>query len=73
MPGKALSWMVIVAFYFSVMVPYQDWPLLAGPYPTWEDCASVREALDRWGYVTDGCAVMPYPQDSVPLAVFQLP
>lgn len=55
---------VIVALYFSVMVPGQEWPVVAGPYATWEQCDEVRAFLDRQGYATDRCGTMPYPQIS---------
>ena len=64
---------LLVAFYFSVMVPNMDYPLLIGPYAEWSDCASVREWLDRRGYETDSCLLMPFPQESQELQVFFLP
>lgn len=65
--------LAIVAFFFSVMVSGQEYPVVVGPYETWEDCASVREFLDRRGYETDRCAVLPLPQDSQYLHVGDLP
>jgi hypothetical protein len=64
---------VLVAIYFSVLVPGQNWPLLVGPYLTWEDCDVVRGWLDRRGYETDACASMPWPQEAVLLGVLDLP
>jgi len=65
---------LLVAFYFMCLIPSQDHPVVVGPYRTWDDCASVREFLDRRGYETGGCSVMPFPQDdSVELNVGDLP
>ena len=66
--------LTLVAFYFSLMVVTQAWPVTVGPYATWAECASVREYIDRRGYETGGCGVMPYPQpDSVLLQVIDVP
>lgn len=54
---------IIVAFYFSIMVTGQEWPVVVGPYESWGDCASVREFLDRRGYETDSCSMLPFPQE----------
>ena len=64
---------IIVAFYFSVMVSGQDWPVVVGPYKDWSECASVREFLDRRGYETDSCSVLPFSQYSQYLNVGDLP
>jgi len=53
----------IIAFYFGVLVSGQEWPVMVGPYDSWQDCASVREFLDRRGYETDSCSLLPYPQE----------
>lgn len=53
----------IIAFYFSLLVNWQDNPLVIGPYETLEECMSVREFVDRRGYETDYCSQLPYPQD----------
>lgn len=64
----------LIALYFSVLIPEQEWPLLIGPYETWSECASVREFLDHRGYETAGCTVMSYPQeDAFLLRVGDLP
>lgn len=64
----------LIALYFSVLIPEQEWPLLIGPYETWPECASVREFLDHRGYETAGCTAMPYPQeDAFLLRVGDLP
>ena len=54
---------LLVAFYFMCLLPEQGWPVVIGPYETWDDCASVREFLDRRGYETASCAVMTWPQE----------
>jgi len=64
---------ILVAFYFSMMVPDRAYPLLVGPYTEWDECASVREWLDRRGYETDSCLLMPFPQEAVKLEVLELP
>jgi len=64
---------LLVAFYFSMMVPDRAYPLLVGPYTEWDECASVREWLDRRGYETDSCLLMPFPQEAVKLEVLELP
>lgn len=63
----------IVAFFFGVLVSGQEHPVLVGPYETWEECASVREFLDRREYETDICAVLPLPQESQRLQVGDVP
>jgi hypothetical protein len=64
---------LLVAFYFSIMIPDRDYPMLIGPYTEWNECASVREWLDRRGYETDSCLLMPFPQESMQLEVLHLP
>lgn len=65
---------LILAYYFSCMVPPQVYPMMIGPYTTWEECASVREWLDRRGYETAGCGLLPYPlEGAVKLGVIELP
>jgi len=66
--------LILVAYYFSLMTIQQAWPMTIGPYATWEECASVREYLDRRGYETADCMQMPYPQpDSLLLQVIDVP
>jgi len=63
-----------VAFYFSVMIPQQNHPLLAGPYREWEECSHTREWLAMRGYDTEGCGLLPFPQaNSVYLGVMEIP
>ena len=65
---------LLLAYYFSCMVPPQEYPLMVGPYMTWEECASVREYLDRRGYETGGCSLLSYPlEGSVLLEVIEIP
>ena len=64
---------LLVAFYFSIMLPERDYPTIIGPYMEWSECASVREWLDRRGYETASCLLMPFPQESTELDVFHLP
>lgn len=63
----------ITAFYFSLLLFYQEWPVLIGPYDTWDECASVREALDRRGYETDDCTMLPVDQEARHLEVIDIP
>lgn len=63
----------LVAYYFSLIVSWQDYPILVGEYNTWSDCASVREFLDRRGYETGDCSLLPLPQESIHLEVGYLP
>jgi len=65
--------MILVAYYFGLIVYWQEWPILAGPYEEWAACASVREYLDRRNYLTDSCALLPYPQESQAIQVGGLP
>lgn len=65
--------LILVAYYFGVLVAWQEWPVLAGPYEEWAACSSVREYLDRRGYLTDSCALLPYPQESQVIQVGGLP
>lgn len=63
----------LIAFYFSLLLFYQEWPVLIGPYETWEECASVREMLDRRGYETDDCTLLPVEQEARKLEVIDIP
>lgn len=63
----------LLAFYFSLLLFAQDWPVLIGPYETSEECNAVREFADRRGYETDDCELMSQPQDSKFLEVVQIP
>lgn len=63
----------LMAFYFSLMVVMQEWPVLIGPYREWSECASVREFLDRRGYETSACELMPMGQEAEHLNVIDLP
>lgn len=65
--------MILVAYYFGLLVYWQEWPVLAGPYEEWAACSSVREYLDRRKYLTDSCALLPYPQESQVIQVGGLP
>ena len=66
--------LVIAAFYFGMLVPWQEYPILVGPYGSLDECQSVREFLDRREYETDICSIMTYPQEgSVYLEVGFLP
>lgn len=63
----------LMAFYFALVLMSQDWPILVGPYPDWSACASVREFLDRRGYETGSCELLPIDQDAKHLEVIDLP
>lgn len=63
----------LIAYYFSLLLFYQDWPVLIGPYDEWDQCASVREYLDRRGYETGECGPMPIPQVARYLEVLDIP
>lgn len=63
----------MIAFYFTLMLMSQDWPILVGPYEEWEQCASVREFLDRRGYDTGACEPMSLGQEARHLEVIDLP
>jgi hypothetical protein len=65
--------MPIMAFYFAVMVLSQGWPVMIGPYSEWAECASVREYLDRRGFETGSCELMPIGQEAKRLEVIDLP
>jgi hypothetical protein len=65
---------VVCAFYFSLLLSTQSYPVMVGPYDTWEECTKVREWLDWRTYETDDCETFPYPQgDSQFLIVPYLP
>ena len=64
---------MLVAYYFSLLLFYQEWPVLIGPYDEWDDCASVREYLDRRGYETGECSLLSFPQDARLLNVVDIP
>ena len=63
---------MIIAWFLSIMVSWQVYPLIAGPY-TLEECYAVREWLDRRGYDTDDCTMMSVEQEAVKLEVGYLP
>ena len=66
--------LILCAFYFSLMLTTQDYPVMVGPYETWEECTKVREWLDWRTYETDDCETFPYPQSgSQSLVVPYLP
>lgn len=66
--------LILCAFYFSLLVSTQSYPVMVGPYESWEECTKVREWLDGRAYETDDCETFPYPQgDSQMLAVPYLP
>ena len=66
--------LIVCAFYFSLMLTTQSYPVMVGPYETWEECTKVREWLDWRTYETDDCETFPYPQGSSQLlAVPYLP
>ena len=54
--------LIVCAFYFSLMLSTQSYPVMVGPYETWEECTKVREWLDGRTYETDDCETFPYPQ-----------
>lgn len=62
-----------MGFYFAVMLTTQSWPVLVGPYDEWDQCASVREFLDRRGYETGSCEPMPMGQEAMYLNVIDVP
>ena len=64
---------MVMAFYFSVLLVTQTWPVLIGPYQEWAQCASVREYLDRRGYETSACEPMPMGQEARQLNVVDVP
>ncbi|HKU52525.1 MAG TPA: hypothetical protein VJQ25_08660 [Nitrospira sp.] len=61
--------LVVCAFYFSLLLSAQSYPLMVGPYETWEECTKVREWLDWRTYETDNCEPFPYPQGGSQLLV----
>lgn len=65
--------LVLVAYFFAVMLPDREYPLLVGGYAEWAECASVREWLDQRGYETSSCGLMPLPQEAIKLSVLELP
>ena len=66
--------LLLLAFYFSILVPSQVYPMVIGPYADWGVCDAQREWLDRRGYTTDDCELMPTPQpDSVEVETLFLP
>ncbi len=54
--------LIVCAFYFSLMLSTQNYPVMVGPYDSWEECTKVREWLDWRAYETDDCETFPYPQ-----------
>ena len=68
------GYLSLIAFYFSLMLSTQSYPVMVGPYESWEECTKVREWLDWRSYETDNCETFPYPQgDNQLLVVPYLP
>jgi len=64
---------MLIAYFLLILVSWQEWPVVAGPY-TIDECFAVKEFLDRRGYEVSSCEVMPHPQpDAVMLVVPYLP
>ncbi len=64
---------MMVAWFLLVLVPWQEWPVMLGPY-TVEECFWTQEYLDRRGYVESSCEVMIHPQkDAVRMEVPFIP
>ena len=61
--------LILCAFYFSLMLSTQNYPVMVGPYESWEECAKVREWLDGRAYETDNCETFPYPQSGSQMLV----
>lgn len=57
---------LLMAWYLSVMVPTQEWPIMIGPFATQEECWVVRELLTEQNYVTDDCSVVTLIDDAQP-------
>lgn len=66
---------ILLAYYFSALVAGRDYPVVIGPYASWDECASVREWVDRkFQLETAGCGLLPFPQyESVLMQVFDVP
>ena len=60
---------IVCAFYFSLMLTTQNYPVMVGPYESWEECTKVREWLEGRAYETDDCETFPYPQDGSQMLV----
>lgn len=58
---------LLVAFYFSVMIPGFDHPTLVGPYETYDACDDDLREVMVWEWDVSKCGLMPFPQDSVSL------
>ena len=54
--------MLLIAYFLLIMIPPQEWPMMAGPYEL-EECLDVKEFLDRRGYELSSCELLPLPQD----------
>ena len=61
--------LIVCAFYFSLMLSSQNYPVMVGPYETWEECTKVREWLDGRAYETDDCETFPFPQGGSQMVV----
>jgi len=61
--------LILCAFYFSLMLSTQSYPIMVGPYDSWEECTKVREWLDGRAYETDDCETFPYPQSGSQMLV----
>lgn len=61
------------AYFLLVVVSYQEWPVMLGPY-TLDDCLSVKEYMDRRGYEVSSCEWLSIPQEAaVSLQIPYLP
>ena len=53
---------MFIAWFLCVIVSWQEWPVLLGPYEK-SECLAVKEYLDRRGYEVGSCGLMPLPQE----------
>lgn len=64
---------MLIAYFLLVMVSFQEWPMLLGPYD-YQECLGVKEFLIHREYELEGCANLPLPQpDAYYLQVPYLP
>ena len=57
---------MLIGYFLLVIVVFQEWPEILGPY-TQEECMTEKEFLVNRGYEVSGCELLPIPQEDAKL------
>ncbi len=64
---------MLLSYFLILVLAWQECSVLVGPFPERSACMDVQEWLDRRGYETGGCSVLPIPQEAIMVRVGDLP